>query len=45
MPVPGKTESNSLDSWLQRIARLSAWALLVGIIVLVVSGWGITRLE
>ena len=30
---------------LRRIARLSAWVLLAGVIVLVVSGWGITRTE
>jgi thiosulfate reductase cytochrome b subunit len=28
---------------LKKLARLSAWALLVGLIVLVVSGWGITQ--
>lgn len=43
MPASDKTESNSLDNWLERIARLSAWVLLTGIMVLVVSGWGITR--
>ena len=31
--------------YLRRIARLSAWALLVGIIVLVLSGWGMTQTE
>lgn len=30
---------------LKRIARISAWLLLAGIIVLLVSGWGITRTE
>ncbi len=29
--------------WLKRISRISAWALLAGVIVLVVSGWGITQ--
>ena len=29
--------------WLRRLARISAWALLVGVVVLVVSGWGITQ--
>jgi cytochrome b subunit of formate dehydrogenase len=29
--------------WLRRLARASAWALLVGVVVLVVSGWGITQ--
>ncbi len=30
---------------LKRIARLSAWLLVVAIIVSVLSGWGITRTE
>jgi cytochrome b subunit of formate dehydrogenase len=34
----GKTDVN-----LKRIAKASAWALLVTIIVAVVSGWGITQ--
>jgi cytochrome b subunit of formate dehydrogenase len=28
---------------LKKLARASAWALLVGVVVLVVSGWGITQ--
>jgi hypothetical protein len=28
---------------MKRLARASAWALLAGIIVLMVSGWGITQ--
>ena len=31
------------DPWLKKIARGSAWALLVGVIVLLISGWGITQ--
>jgi cytochrome b subunit of formate dehydrogenase len=31
------------NPWLKRIARASAWALLVGVVVLVLSGWGITQ--
>lgn len=31
------------NSWLRKLARASAWALLVGVIVLVISGWGITQ--
>ena len=29
--------------WLRRISRISAWALLVTVVVLVISGWGITQ--
>jgi thiosulfate reductase cytochrome b subunit len=29
--------------WLKRLARVSAWVLLVGVIVLIISGWGITQ--
>jgi cytochrome b subunit of formate dehydrogenase len=32
-----------MDLWLKRIARISAWALLVCVVVLVFSGWGITQ--
>lgn len=31
------------DLYLRRIARASAWLMLITIIVLLVSGWGITR--
>ncbi len=31
------------NPWLKRISRISAWALLIGILVLVISGWGITQ--
>ena len=33
------------DLYLRRIARASAWLMLITIIVLLVSGWGITRTE
>ena len=29
--------------WLKRVSHASAWALLVGVVVLVFSGWGITQ--
>ena len=31
------------DLWLKRIARISAWALLVCVVVLIFSGWGIAQ--
>jgi cytochrome b subunit of formate dehydrogenase len=31
--------------WLKRISRISAWALLASVVVLVLSGWGITQTE
>jgi hypothetical protein len=34
---------NKANFQLKKWARASAWALLVGIIVLVASGWGITQ--
>jgi len=34
-----------VNDYLRRISRLSAWALLVVVIVLVVSGWGMTHTE
>jgi cytochrome b subunit of formate dehydrogenase len=36
-------ENNKSDPWLRKLARGSAWTILVGIIVLLVSGWGITQ--
>jgi cytochrome b subunit of formate dehydrogenase len=33
----------SPSPWLRRLARISAWALLAAVVVLVVSGWGITQ--
>ena len=41
----GSREGNKANKYLRRISRLSAWALLVGIIVLIISGWGITQTE
>ncbi len=32
-----------VNPWLKRVARISAWALFAGVIVLVLSGWGITQ--
>ena len=29
--------------WLKRLSRISAWALLAAVIILVISGWGITQ--
>ncbi len=36
-------EANHTRVWLKKLARFSAWALLVCVIVLVLSGWGITQ--
>jgi hypothetical protein len=38
-------DAQKADLYLRRIARASAWLLLITIIVLLVSGWGITRTE
>ncbi len=38
-PVAGQVTSQRL----KKTARLSAWALLIGLIVLMVSGWGISQ--
>jgi cytochrome b subunit of formate dehydrogenase len=44
MTVEGKLQQHYVPGpWLRRIARISAWALLAGVVVLVVSGWGITQ--
>jgi hypothetical protein len=40
--VPDAGKANAYLKW---TARVSAWLLLVGIIVLLISGWGITRTE
>ena len=37
------TDTGKTDVYLKRIAKASAWALLVTIIIAVVSGWGITQ--
>ena len=39
----GSRKDRSADVWLKRIARASAWALFVGVVVLMFSGWGITQ--
>jgi uncharacterized membrane protein YgdD (TMEM256/DUF423 family) len=46
MEIESSLKSNP-QSWaiLRLIARISAWLLLAGIIVLLVSGWGITHTE
>lgn len=36
-------KEKTVNPWLKKMARASAWALLAGVIVLVVSGWGITQ--
>lgn len=36
-------EGYNCNPWLKRLSRVSAAALLVGIVILVVSGWGITQ--
>jgi cytochrome b subunit of formate dehydrogenase len=38
-------DARKTDICLKRIARASAWLLLVSLIVLLISGWGITRTE
>jgi succinate dehydrogenase/fumarate reductase cytochrome b subunit len=35
--------TDKIVPWLKRVSRASAWLLLVGVIVLIVSGWGITQ--
>ncbi len=41
--IPDSSRLTEVYPRLKRLARASAWALLVGVIVLVVSGWGITQ--
>ena len=31
--------------WLKLISRVSAWALLVTVLIFIISGWGITQTE
>jgi len=40
---PAVTVAGKTDVLLKRIARASAWALLAAVIVVVLSGWGITQ--
>jgi hypothetical protein len=35
--------SRNDNIWLRRFSRISAWALLAAVVVLVISGWGITQ--
>jgi cytochrome b subunit of formate dehydrogenase len=39
----GTPRDYSFNPYLKLLARVSAWALLAGVIVLVFSGWGITQ--
>lgn len=38
-------DAQKTDVYLRRIVRASAWLLLITIIMLLISGWGITRTE
>ena len=38
-------DGRKFDLYLRRIARASAWLLLITLIVMLVSGWGITRTD
>ncbi|MHB8104532.1 MAG: hypothetical protein ACYDG5_03220 [Dehalococcoidales bacterium] len=35
----------TMNLWLKRISSISAWLLLVSVVVLVLSGWGITQTD
>jgi len=37
--------SSTAPRWLRRISRISAWLLLATVVVLILSGWGITQTE
>jgi thiosulfate reductase cytochrome b subunit len=41
--MQSRPENSKLNSWLRKSTRISAWALLAGVLVLVLSGWGITQ--
>ncbi len=44
MNIVDNTSHEGQDgSLLRKLARVSAWALLAGIVILVISGWGITQ--
>lgn len=44
MDIQSRTErSDRLNIWLKKSARISAWALLAGVVTLILSGWGITQ--
>ena len=34
-----------MNVWLKRISSISAWLLLANVVVLAISGWGITQTE
>jgi cytochrome b subunit of formate dehydrogenase len=38
-------DARKANVYLKRIARVSAWLLLAAVVVLLISGWGITRTE
>jgi cytochrome b subunit of formate dehydrogenase len=38
-------DAGKADIYLKRTAQVSAWLLLAALIVLLISGWGITRTE
>jgi hypothetical protein len=42
-PANNKRQVIIADEWWKKAARASAWFLLAGIVVLIVSGWGITQ--
>lgn len=39
----GAPKERNPNVWLKRLDRSSAWALFVGVVILVFSGWGITQ--
>ena len=43
MTQSGPVKVDRVSVWLKKSARISAWALLAGVLVLVLSGWGITQ--
>jgi intracellular septation protein A len=43
MAEKGALKSEKINPWLRRLSRISAWALLASVLVLVGSGWGITQ--
>lgn len=43
MTQSGPVKVDRVSVWLKKSARISAWALLAGVFILIVSGWGITQ--
>jgi len=41
--INGKPDEHNTNYRIKRLSRASAWALLAGMAVLVISGWGITQ--